>query len=241
MTMNRRRLLTLAGGLIPVGFLPNISKEGDVPGPSDADIQALYERVDGLQRQLDYKNVGDSPFQRSGNFAYGRVLDRQTGVLDVANTAAETTLYSFLMAPNTLYNNRSVRLEMYGDWLNNTAGADNMIFRLKLGATTVIQSNTIAMSNSGGATRGAWMWDILLSADNSLNAQQAVWKHQVLGFNAAVGVGSFGTSTGGTPGGILGTAAKDALQPLLIEVTVDWTSASANLSWRRQYAGLELI
>ena len=241
MTMNRRRLLTLAGGLIPVGFLPNIAKEGDVPGPSDADIQALYERVDGLQRQLDYKNQGDSPFQRSGDFAYGRVLDRQTGVLDVANTAAETTLYSFLLPPNTLYNNRSVRLEMYGDWLNSSAGADLMAFRLKLGSTTMV-ADSLFLDASGSPFRRWWKWDILLSADNSLNAQQVSWDmRSSLVSKAATGTGGFESAYYPPTGGIFGTAAKDALQPLLIEVTVDWASASANLSWRRQFASLELI
>ena len=219
--MNRRRLLTLAGGLIPVGFLPNIAKGGDVPGPSDADIQALYERVDGLQRQLDYKNVGDSPFQRSGDFAYGRVLDRQTGTLDVANTAAETTLYSFLLPPNTLYNNRSVRLEMYGDYLSNNGAGNSVVFRLKLGATTL---STVTESVGASASRIPWRWNILLSADNSLAAQQAFWWH-----SDATGLDTFGT------------AAEDALQPLLIDVTVDWASASPSLSWRRQFASLELI
>ena len=238
--MNRRRLLTLAGGLIPVGFLPNISKEGDVPGPSDADIQALYERVDGLQRQLDYKNVGDPPFRRSGDFAYGSVLDRQTGTVDVVNTAAETTLYSFLMAPNTLYNNRSVRLEMYGDWLNNTAGTESLQLRAKLGGTEMCRSQDTGFLNAGGATRGAWKLSLLLSADSSLSAQQAGFWFQSNDAGAVTGVGAFGNAVG-HQGLIIGTAAKDALQPLLIEVTVDWTSASANLSWRRQFASLELI
>ena len=228
--MNRRRLLTLAGGLIPVGFLPNISKEGDVPGPSDADIQALYERVDGLQRQLDYKNVGDPPFRRSGDFAYGSVLDRQTGTVDVVNTAAETTLYSFLMAPNTLYNNRSVRLEMYGDNLNNFNANDPVTLRVKLGATTILSFTGGVAGPS--AVRGTWRWTVLLSADKSLTAQQAIWDLNEIGS---------GGGAGNNIGLVLGTAAEDALQPLLINVTVDWTTASANLSWRRQMASLELI
>ena len=216
----------MAGGLIPVGVLPNISKEGDVPGPGDADIQALYARVDGLQRQLDYKKLGDSPFQRSDDFAYGRVLDRQTGMVDVANTAAETTLYSFLMAPNTLYNNRSVRLEMYGDYLNNTGGNETFDLRLKLGSTTM---TTLSGTFSTSASRRYWRWSILLSADSSLNAQQAYFL--VASMNTVAGLS-------GDP---FGTATVDALQPLAIGVTMDWNTASANLSMRRQFASLELI
>ena len=237
--MKRRNLLL---GLIPVGFLPNIARaEGEFEVPSDADIQALYERVDSLQRQLDYKNVGNSPFQRSGDYAYGSVLDRQTGVLDVANTAAETTLYTFTLAPNTLYNNRSVRLEMYGDWLNSTAGADAMAFKLKLGSTTMVE-DSLFLDASGSPLRRWWKWDILISADNSLNAQQASWDmRSSLVSKAATGIGGFESAYYPPTGGIIGTAAEDALQPLAITVTVDWQTASANLSWRRQFASLEVL
>ena len=220
--MKRRNLLL---GLIPVGFLPNIAREGDVPGPSDADIQALYERVDGLQRQLDYKNVANSPFQRSGDYAYGSVLDRQTGTVDVTNTAAETTLYSFLLAPNTLYNNRSVRLQMYGDLLRNLGAAEDYDIRFKLGGTTMLTKSVTSVAAS--PTRGYWHWDLLLSADNSLAAQQCFLEQ---GQNPLLP-----TSDN------IGAAAEDSLQPLALAVTVDWLTASANLSWRRQFASLELI
>jgi hypothetical protein len=213
--MDRRIFLMGAGGLV-------MGRNFDIRRAPPT--HSTEQRLKVLEQEVArLSNAGNNPGNTSNGFAYGRILDRQTGVLDVANTAAETTLYTFTTQPNTLYNNRSVRLEMYGDALNNTGGNENIQFRTKLGATTILTPAVFTMGTN--ALRQVWKWVILLSADNSLAAQQAYW-----GFNPNAGVTD-----------VFGTATEDALQPLPITVTVDWQTASANLSWRRQFASLELL
>ena len=143
-----------------------------------------------------------------------------------------------------------LRLTLYGDTLYNNNVADTLRFRFKLGAATPVDETTPGTNATLIATRRAWELVVKIGNLGVLNSQ--AWSvaggiFPSVGMNT--GIGSLGDSTpwAGTantvqgiyPALMAGTSAVDMSLAQTLAVTVQWSAASANDSWRKLYAVLE--
>src|ERR1051325_4783619 len=172
------------------------------------------------------------------------VLDRSvSGSSAATKSSAETTVYSFSVPGNTLSSNRSIRLSLIGDHLNNSGGTDNRVVKVKYGATTIFQAT--ATNVNASANRGALELDVELAAAGATNAQRAKgrWLIGATGDNNAGGVAVTKDFTGGAGGGLTASGgieqtavqnnvAEDATAAKTLAVTFQMTVANANSDMR---------
>ena len=163
------------------------------------------------------------------------LLDR-VGQLDIVNTAAETSIYSYSVVGGTLGATNTLHLLMDGDQLNNAgAGNDTVTLKIKYGATTMYSDTALYASN---ATRISWRMDIRLGNTTGTSAQYvSVQFLTSTRGGATTGNGDFNAN--GTQYAILsGTAAEDSTATKTFDVTIQHSLTDATVSWRRQYASL---
>lgn len=156
--------------------------------------------------------------------------------VDVTNTAVETDLCSFVIPANALGANGRVRLYMTGDLLWNTAVAGSI--RLKAGATALWGVTT---TQSSSAVRRA----IFVTAELSNLASASANSVRIdTGLSDAsvsdIGAGGLGRSLAPL-GGVNNTTAVDTTASWTFHLSIQWASASTNLSMRKFYAGVEYI
>lgn len=169
-----------------------------------------------------------------------RVLDRVGTDLDIVNTAAETTLYTFTLPGNRLGTDKRMRLTLEGDYLNNSGLASQFTWRVKYGATTMI-AILAGTAVPAGADRRAWKFVVELSNRDATNSQYAtVAGGMSLAATPTTGVGSLDT-TAALHGVLAGTAAEDSTAAQALAVTVQHDAANANLSMRLRSAVLEAV
>ncbi len=111
--------------------------------------------------------------------------DRQVTTVDVNNTTSETAIYSFSVPGGVLSTNRALRLNLSGDYLNNSGGNSNLTINVKYGATTIAACALGAVSTS--ANRRSLRVELILAALNATNAQIS---------RGVVSLGSAGSATG---------------------------------------------
>jgi hypothetical protein len=169
------------------------------------------------------------------------VIDRVTTALDVVNSAAETSFYSFSIPANLLSTNKGVRLMLVGDYLNDSGANRTVRLRVKLGATTLYDDTSGGIAD-GGVVRREFRLDIYLFNQGATNDQILHGSWPLSDPTApAIGRGSQ-TSVGDLLAGpIGGDAAEDTTAAKTFEVTVQHDAANALVSLRRQLAVLELL
>lgn len=164
------------------------------------------------------------------------IIDRDLATVTVASTLIETTIYSHTLPAEILGTTGGLRLTIGGDLLKNAFGTFTL--RVKLGATTVLTSNAHTFT-SDAATRKHRL--VIEGMNSAAAAQKWVAEFQASrggtnfpisetdqAFNASHGVG-------------YNASAEDTSGALLLAVTVQWSAANANLSFRKEMAILELI
>lgn len=140
--------------------------------------------------------------------------------LGPVNTVAETTLATHAIPTNPQAGDL-FRFFLVGDLLNNSAAAVTYTFRFKIGATTVITSNALSMTN--GVNRRRWWVDGLITVV-SLTDQR-------MGLEAAVAAASttvLSLSANTSSGAGFGTSAEDLSAGKNLVVTVQLGTADAN-------------
>ncbi len=167
------------------------------------------------------------------------VLGRTATLLDVVNTAAETSIASVVVPANALRTDRMVRLTLVGDYLNNSGVARTLIVRVKFGATTLY--NDVSAALGFGALRRPIAINLCLANQNANNVQ-------VLG--GQIDIGTIGGATSGLGDlavtapqltVLSGSAAEDSTIPKTFDITVQHQVAAATISIRRLYALFELV
>ena len=164
------------------------------------------------------------------------ILDRDLTQVDVVNTATETSIYSLSISANVLGATGGFRLTLGGDMLKNAAG--NLEIRVKLGATEVFLSDVGAPSSS--ADRHKWTI-LLLCLNSATNAQKWNAMVQMVANAQNLAVQIIGSGTNSYLAEGYNTSAEDTTAALTLDVTVDWSAASASLSFRKEMALLESI
>lgn len=157
------------------------------------------------------------------------VMDRDLSQVDVANTITETSIYSHSIPAGQLGTTGGIRLTLTGDMLKGATG--NIDFRIKLGAATVIARLNVNPTNS--ATRYSWKLEIIFLN----NASAAIQKWHA-NFVATVGY-ILTSSANGILGNDIGASTEDTTSARTLDVTVEWSVASASLSFRKETAVLE--
>jgi hypothetical protein len=175
------------------------------------------------------------------------VYDRATTAVDVQNSVTETSIYTKSIAGNDMGTNRMLELLLQGDFLHNNVAGDSIRFRVKFGGTTIYDSGAVLqLGNATGASRHPWDWQLRLENLGATNSQMMEGIIQGEFANAAApttGIGApqtganfwFSSMGLGTPSTIDTTTAQT------LDLTVQWSAASVNNSWRQWYAVLELV
>ncbi len=161
-------------------------------------------------------------------------LDR-VGQLDIVNTAAETTLYTVSLDPIVV--NRSYRLNMTYDYLNNSGAVRNLTLRIYLGATKMYDDTIVSIPAS--ATRHIGSLQIDIGPAGSTSAQIC------FGFIYMTNVGTTTAGVGDLTANATffsqqygGTAAEDWTSAKTFLVSLQHSTNNASLSFRRQFASL---
>ena len=97
-------------------------------------------------------------------------LDIVTAETVVANTASETTVYTFSVPGSTLGTNNLLRLSLWGIYVNTALSVNAMTVRVKYGATTML---TMTGPNTANATI-ITVVDVLLKGDGTTSSQEAL-------------------------------------------------------------------
>jgi hypothetical protein len=138
-------------------------------------------------------------------------IDKVTANTTVVNTSAETNLYSFSVAGDTLSTNNVLRLTIQITDLD-IGGLESCVLRFKYGGTT-LGSLTITETTDLSKTNIKAMISFVIAADGATNAQ--------------VGTAFFHASSAfGSPILGQGTSALDSTAAQTLAVTADWSSAT---------------
>lgn len=166
-----------------------------------------------------------------------RAIDRSNVVVDIANNATEssledgaahTALTGWTIPANVMGASRGIRVTITGDALYNNSDSDNCVARLYVANTLLATISDMFGPGSPSAAREGWrivaeVWNL------AANSQIATINYS----NNARLLNTIVTSV------TLGTA--DTTASWLLDITGDWSAASANNSLRRRHCVLELI
>jgi len=161
------------------------------------------------------------------------IEERSTSETDITNTTSETTLYSYTIGAGDLSTDKTVELSIYGDILQNN-GSQSFVLRVKLGATTLYEDTSSAVSNS--ATRYPFSMKVRVSALGSTSSQWMSGEVMVPSPSATTGLGDANTDEGRIFAAIANSATEDSTGSLALAVTIQWTNASTLQSFRKKYA-----
>ena len=184
---------------------------------------------------------GDASLVRPSNWNAAHegaveILDRDLTQIDVANDAVETSIYSFSIPAGALGATGGFRLTLGGDMLKNVAGT--IIWRVKLGATTVLVSDASAPFIS--VDRHKWTL-VILCLNSAVAAQKWNLRGQTVTNTASLAVHILSSGNISTLLDGYNVSTEDTSGALVLEVTIEWSAASASLSYRKEMALLELI
>lgn len=206
-------------GLELVGTTPRVKSDGPTIARSAAGIKVADGSLGLNQLSLSIAHV----------------LDKPTAIVSTANIAVETDLYRFTIPGGTLGTNRSVRLILWGDILNNTGVSQNIAFNVYFGATTIQSQVSIAFTTS--ASRRNLRLEVELNAAGLTNSQISQ-VHRMT-------TGPTGEGSGNVPvtDNLLNrhyTIAEDSTLDKDLAIRILHVVADPNLAVRRLRARLEL-
>lgn len=166
------------------------------------------------------------------------VLDRVIADTTIANTVAETTLYTKTVDHEDI-NGKVLRLTLGGTYLNNTGALSTPNMRVKFGSTTLINSAGSAFT----ANAAIRLWEVTIWLTSRSTSAQELKGHQW--FTGAVGIT---TGNGASPAQAQSLIYENASTETTSgagtkALTVTWQhdAASANLSIILKTAILERL
>lgn len=159
---------------------------------------------------------------------YRKVTSKQ-----VLNTVTETDLLNgeITIGANLFGTSGIATINLWGDWIQNTGSTALLpTFKLKLGATTLLQWQTSTFNVATSAVRYSWSFSAIIAAANATNAQTATLSGYITSLCTA-GTANQDTllTTGeGVTTAILGANAHSMVQVNAYNsATVDTTAATA--------------
>lgn len=172
---------------------------------------------------------------------------RKTSPKQVVNSAVETDLLNseITVGAGVLGTNGVLRLTAWGDMVNNTGGTQSTPrWKVKLGASTLLDSGIMGAVWTSSATRAMWRLGIEIAELNATNAQ---WASMSLEHNAGLGANAIVFFTTGTgqyqafvtaagwgfwkaEGGGAGTVDTTTAQALAVTVTLPVANAALDVT-----------
>ena len=167
------------------------------------------------------------------------VLDRDMGQTEVVSSSTETSIYSHSIPANKLGATGGIRVGIRGDYLNNSGAGRTLTVRVKLGATTILTSNTPTITTS--TLRRKWM--LVIDLFNTATNAQKVGVTFILSAPGSDELVYTDPSTAGRlyEGQGIGSAAEDTTGARTFDVTVRHGTIHASLSLRKEIAFMELL
>lgn len=168
----------------------------------------------------------------------GGAYVRLAGTVDVANSTTEGFLISYQIGAGAMGTDKMLRCTVIGDMLQNAAG--NLTLRIKFGGTT-LWADTFPVTQT--ATRRPWEIQVKignLNAANSnfLKATVEIGNNGVPDTGLAqADAGTFGMG----PVSASATSTIDTSAAQYLDITAQWSAASASLSFRKHYATIEIL
>lgn len=154
----------------------------------------------------------------------------------INTTAAETDLFTYTLPAGLLdVDGRGIRFIAAGDFLNNTAGADTVTLRFKLGTTTLLATPAVSLTNS--ANRRKWRVEVYLMSTGT-DAQDASGEFHISDDSTDTWA-SEGTSGHQAVG--YGTATENAGTALDMDLTAQLGTSDANLEIALHFANVEIL
>lgn len=238
----------VAGGKRPIsGLRFRAAVAGATPAPQVFG-SLFYPNEPGVQAGTPFTGVVSA----SGAVGVGvGVLDRSTSTVDVNTSNVETSVYTFSVPAASMSIDSRLVLTLYGDELFNNNAADTLRLRVKFGGTTQIDT-TIGGTIGLDANRRVWKWEVEIMNLGSLTQQYIQSEFQLTrneGITLNTGLGGLGAnahSIGNNAGFRGGRGSLNALGIIdtslatVVDVTVQYSAASANNSFRKRYGILEL-
>lgn len=169
------------------------------------------------------------------------ILNVQVTETDVVNTTTETNLLLYTVPANTLGTNKAIRVLIRGDYLNNSAGAPSVRWRIYYGATEMY--NDLGAGAAVDVSRRVFTVDFILWPRNATNSQGVggtIFLGQAGG--ATTGIGNVADDEVLTACPIVGAnASEDSTLAKDLKVTVAHTVANADVSIRKTYSVIESL
>ncbi len=168
-----------------------------------------------------------------------QTLHTNLAEIDVVSDVSETDVYSRSIEAGLLGITSGLRLTLSGDLLINAGGSETLQLKMKLGATTAVSTTNVDWSET--SNRRAFIWEILF-INSAADAQKwratlhAVEESGNPSMRSALGSSGLTLAQAG-----IGASAEDTSGALTFAATVKWNTSSANLSFRKQMAVLELL
>lgn len=166
------------------------------------------------------------------------ILRRDNTDLLIANTTAETALFTFPVPAYMLDGDRGLRVTIKGARKNTTGGAVDTIFRIKYGATTLWQHN---QSVGDDAATCPFLLEFEICAKNSDAIQEMDGRLSIFNVNSPT-IGEGSAITGLAVDCVLhGESAEDATTALDLVFSVEMDVANANAWWLHRKSLVELL
>jgi hypothetical protein len=175
-----------------------------------------------------------------------RFLDRSTSSVNVFNTTSETPLYTFTVNGGDMGSDRLIRLTIIGDFLYNNSVSDTVTVRVKFGGS-VLWGNAGLLGNPGTA-RHPWALAIHIANQGDTGSQFMygwfISERSDISAPTVAGIGdavSTESNVLGFPLATSGLSSIDTTVGQTLQVTAQWSVASASNSMRKRYGLLELL
>ena len=175
-----------------------------------------------------------------------RILNKQR-LLTVSNTAAETTLWTYTVPPDTLKQRNALHVRLIGYVFANTGGSDEgLAFKWFFGATTLFHDPTASIITHA-TRRNALDCDVVLAADNATNVQvfgghMLLSASNAVGYNTVTGHGDISTPESFFYSPINGVVStEDTTVSKALRIAVICENADVNMQVVIKYGYVELI
>lgn len=178
----------------------------------------------------------------------GGVWAQRVGVIDktvvsstttAGTTGSPTTFLSYTVPGGTLGTTNLLRIRASGTWARQSGTAKTVTLSITYGGT-VLWSDTSA--SGAGNTDCAWDIDVILSSNNSANAQMLNGTIRIGGTGAVLAgtAGDLGTATINSFAIINGTSAVNSASAQALTFTIGFSAAGSN-SWVKNYHVIEKL
>lgn len=202
----------------------------------DAAAAIAVSKLAGGTNGQYLRSVGTTPTWQT--VAMPLLVETSGVAVDVANTTAETAVFSETIAANALGTNGSLNIRMTGDYLNNSGGNRILNVVVRIGAVDVFDDDTENIVLSG--IRRPWLLDLTISNENSAAVQYIVG-HFRMGTLASTVAGTGDIGADMTLNRLIaGAATFDTTTAMLVEVRAQHPTAHASLSFRKRHHSITL-